>query len=47
MKSHPDLHYIPGRDDDRSAITFWCGQSEKNVTDFVNRIQTYLTSLGF
>jgi len=24
LKSHPDIHCIPGRDDDRSAVTFWC-----------------------
>ena len=22
LKSHPDLHYVPPRDDDRSAVTF-------------------------
>ncbi len=27
LKSHPDLHYVPPRDDDRSAVTFWCGPS--------------------
>lgn len=36
LKSHPDLHYIPGRDDDRSAVTFWCGSKEKNLRQFVD-----------
>lgn len=31
LKSHPALHYVPGRDDDRSAVTFWCGESNRNV----------------
>lgn len=34
FKSHPDLHYVPPRDDDRSAVTFWCGPKEKNVLAF-------------
>jgi hypothetical protein len=38
VKSHPDLHYIPGRDDDRSAVTFWCGPSEEYVFKFIDRI---------
>lgn len=35
LKSHPDLHYIPGRDDDRSAVTFWCGSDRRNIYDFI------------
>ena len=35
LKSHPDLHFIPGRDDDRSAITFWCGAKLKNVQGLI------------
>jgi hypothetical protein len=35
LKSHPDLHFIPGRDDDRSAVTFWCGSKQQNVFDFI------------
>lgn len=31
LRSAPQLHYIPGRDDDRSAITFWCGEKQSNV----------------
>jgi hypothetical protein len=38
LKSHPDLHYVHGRDDDRSAVTFWCGDKESNVTDFCARL---------
>ncbi len=34
LKSAPELHYIPGRDDDRSAITFWCGAERKRVYEF-------------
>ena len=39
FKSHPDLHYIPGRDDDRSAVTFWCGAKERNVLDFLDMLK--------
>lgn len=39
VKSHPDLHYIPGRDDDRSAVTFWCGSKEKNVFAFLEMVK--------
>lgn len=39
MKSAPELHYIPGRDDDRSAVTFWCGPKEKNVIAFLEMIR--------
>lgn len=35
LKSHPDLHYVPPRDDDRSAITFWCGDSNRNILQFL------------
>jgi hypothetical protein len=31
LKSHPDLHYVPPRDDDRSAVTFWCGDSREKA----------------
>jgi len=34
LKSHPDLHYVPGRDDDRSAITFWCGPTRRAAVEF-------------
>jgi len=39
LKSAPELHYIPGRDDDRSAVTFWCGEKEKNVFEFLEKIR--------
>jgi len=42
LKSHPDLHYIPGRDDDRSAVTFWCGPKERNVFEFLENIKAAL-----
>lgn len=38
LKSHPDLHFIPGRDDDRSAVTFWCGK-QQNVFDFIEMLR--------
>lgn len=40
LKSAPELHYIPGRDDDRSAVTFWCGDKEKNVFAFLDAIRS-------
>lgn len=40
-KSHPDLHYIPGRDDDRSAITFWCGDYS-SMREFARNITTFV-----
>lgn len=39
LKSHPDLHYVPPRDDDRSAVTFWCGSKEKNVIAFLDQLR--------
>jgi hypothetical protein len=42
VKSAPDLHYIPGRDDDRSAVTFWCGSELKKVFAFWDAIKTAL-----
>jgi len=41
LKSPPELHYIPGRDDDRSAVTFWCGSNQKNVFQFIEMVQTF------
>lgn len=41
LKSHPDLHYIPGRDDDRSAVTFWCG-SYSSVREFARNISMFV-----
>lgn len=38
LASHPALHYIPGRDDDRSAVTFWCGPKEKKVMEFLTTL---------
>lgn len=42
MKSAPELHYIPGRDDDRSAVTFFCGPDKQNVFKFWEAIKTAL-----
>lgn len=39
LASAPELHYIPGRDDDRSAVTFWCGASKKNVMNFIKMLE--------
>lgn len=39
LKSHPDLHFIPGRDDDRSAVTFWCGAKLSNVVGFIDLLK--------
>lgn len=41
VKSAPELHYIPGRDDDRSAVTFWCGPKEKNVFAFLEEVKRW------
>lgn len=41
LKSHPDLHYVPPRDDDRSAVTFWCGSKEKNVFAFLDLVREF------
>ena len=38
VKSHPDLHYVPPRDDDRSAVTFWVGPSLKSVKAFLEAV---------
>lgn len=34
LKSAPELHYVPPRDDDRSAVTFWCGPTLQHALDF-------------
>lgn len=39
LKSHPDLHYVPPRDDDRSAVTFWCGPKEKDCIAFLEMLR--------
>ena len=40
LASAPELHYIPKRDDDRSAITFWCGSSNRNILEFLQELTT-------
>lgn len=42
VKSHPDLHYIPPRDDDRSAITFWCGVDREGPMKFWQTVKDFL-----
>lgn len=39
LRSASELHYIPGRDDDRSAVTFWCGSDPADLVNFVNRLR--------
>ena len=36
-KSHPDLHFLPS-DDDRSAVTFWCGPDKENIQDLISAL---------
>ena len=38
LKSHPDLHFVPGRDDDRSAVTFWCGANPEGPREFIQAL---------
>lgn len=40
MKSAPELHYIPDRDDDRSAITFWVGKDLKDIYRFIDGLRS-------
>lgn len=42
LSSSPKLHYIPGRDDDRSAVTFWCGPNREDVFAFLHKIGKYI-----
>lgn len=44
LRSAPELHYIPGRDDDRSAVTFWCGK-ESNLRKFTDAL-TLITQVN-
>lgn len=44
LKSAPELHYVPPRDDDRSAVTFWCGAKEKNVFEFLEKVRECATA---
>lgn len=39
LKSAPELHYVPPRDDDRSAVTFWCGSKEKDCISFLELLR--------
>lgn len=44
LHSAPELHYIPGRDDDRSAITFWCGSKERNMLAFLDAVRDVINA---
>jgi len=46
LKSAPELHYIPGRDDDRSAVTFWCGSDIENVRAFLASVHQAIWPAG-
>ena len=35
LRSHEDLHHSI-KDDDRSAVTFWCGPRQQCVHDFLS-----------
>lgn len=39
LKSAPELHFVPPRDDDRSAVTFWCGPNEADIFALLHRIR--------
>ena len=43
LKSAPELHYVPPRDDDRSAVTFWCGPDKRNVFVLLDQIRDNIT----
>jgi hypothetical protein len=44
LRSAPQLHYVPGRDDDRSAVTFWCGSSKRNLQQLIEMMQDTLNA---
>jgi hypothetical protein len=39
LRSPDSLHFIPGRDDDRSAVTFWCGDKQANLMQLVTMLK--------
>lgn len=39
LKSAPQLHDGP-HDDDRSAVTIWCGSKEKNIFEFLEMLRS-------
>src|SRR5262245_32232412 len=46
LMSAPELHLVRNpdgsiRDDDRSAVTFWCGDSEKNIFEFLKNVHDH------
>jgi hypothetical protein len=38
LRSAPELHHIPGRDDDRSAVTFWVGPNPAGIFNFLQGV---------
>jgi len=36
-KTHPDLHFLPS-DDDRSAVTFWCGPDKTQIEALIGAL---------
>jgi len=38
VKSYEGLHFVPPRDDDHSAVTFWCGADRANCIRFLERV---------
>jgi len=44
LKSAPELHYLPGRDDDRSAVTFWCGPDPAGPKLFLQELLAAITA---
>jgi hypothetical protein len=38
VKSHPDLHFVPS-DDDRSAVTFWCGEDKDKILTLIDAMR--------
>jgi len=46
LASAPELHYIPNRDDDRSAVTFWCGSKKDNVYSWLEHIKSWAVQSG-
>lgn len=46
LASAPELHYIPGRDDDRSAVTFWCGPKKDDVYSWLKHVESWAVQSG-
>lgn len=44
LKSAPELHFVPPRDDDRSAVTFWLGSDRGAIFTFIHDIRDSIMS---